>query len=183
MSVWVVNTSPLVFLGNLGRLELLRHEGRQVYIPRAVAEEIAEKPDAAAQAVQAACATWMQVRNVADETVVTLVQASLHKGEAEAIVLAAELHAERLVMDDQDARGFLTAVALLSLVPWEFYWLPSGEEPFPRYERRSTLSHLWDFGPIHDLSLPFYKVQGSSACSQHGHLCARSLAVETCCPF
>ena len=34
MSIWVVNTSPLVFLGNLSRLELLRHEGREVYIPR-----------------------------------------------------------------------------------------------------------------------------------------------------
>ena len=32
MSIWVVNTSPLVFLSNLGRLELLRHEGREVYI-------------------------------------------------------------------------------------------------------------------------------------------------------
>ena len=74
MSIWVVNTSPLVFLGNLGRLELLRHEGREVYIPRAVAEEIAEKPDAAAQAVQAVCATWIQVRNVTDQTAVTLVQ-------------------------------------------------------------------------------------------------------------
>jgi predicted nucleic acid-binding protein len=72
MSIWVVNTSPLVFLGNLGRLELLRREGREVYIPRAVAEEIAEKPDAAAQAVQAACAIWIQVRNVTDETAVTL---------------------------------------------------------------------------------------------------------------
>jgi predicted nucleic acid-binding protein len=39
----------------------------------------------------------MQVRNVTNETAVTLVQASLHKGEPEAIVLAAELHAERLV--------------------------------------------------------------------------------------
>ena len=61
MSIWVVNTSPLVFLGNLGRLELLRHEGREVYIPRTVAEEIAEKPDVATQAAQAACATsrWL----------------------------------------------------------------------------------------------------------------------------
>jgi hypothetical protein len=32
MSVWVVNTSPLVFLGSLGRLELLRGEGREVCI-------------------------------------------------------------------------------------------------------------------------------------------------------
>ena len=61
----------------------------------------------------------------------------------------------------------LTAVASQSLVPWEFYSLPSSEEPLPRYERRSTLLPLWDFGPIHDLSPPCYKVQGSSACSQH----------------
>jgi predicted nucleic acid-binding protein len=73
MSLWVVNPSPLVFLGILSRLELLRHQGREVYIPRAVAEEVAEKPDAAAQAVQAACATWIQVRNVTDQTAVTLV--------------------------------------------------------------------------------------------------------------
>jgi predicted nucleic acid-binding protein len=106
MSIRVVNTSPLVFLGNLGRLELLRHAGREVCIPRAVAEEIAEKPDAAAQAVQAACGTWMQVRHVTDQTAMTLVQAALHKGEAEAIVLAAELHAESLVLDDQDERRF-----------------------------------------------------------------------------
>jgi uncharacterized protein len=106
MSIWVVNTSPLVFLGNLGRLELLRHEGREVCIPRAVAEEIAEKPDAAAQAVQDACTVWMQVRQIADHTAVTLVQAALHTGEAEAIVLAIELQVERLVLDDQDARRF-----------------------------------------------------------------------------
>ena len=48
MSIWVVNTSPLVLLGYLGRLELLRYEGREVYTPQAVAEEIAENPDAAA---------------------------------------------------------------------------------------------------------------------------------------
>jgi len=112
MSVWVVNTSPLVFLGHLGRLELLRREGREVYIPRAVAEEVAEKPDAAAQAVQAARATWMQVRDVADRTAVDLVQAVLHKGEAEAIVLAIELQAERLVIDDQDARRFAARCGL-----------------------------------------------------------------------
>ena len=112
MSVWVVNTSPLVFLGHLGRLELLQREGGEICIPRAVAEEVAEKPDAAAQAVQAACAAWMQVRDVADRTAVSLVQATLHKGEAEAIVLATELQAERLVMDDLDARRFAARCGL-----------------------------------------------------------------------
>jgi predicted nucleic acid-binding protein len=111
MSVWVVNTSPLVFLGHLGRLELLWREGREVFIPRAVAEEVAEKPDAA-QAMRAACAAWMQVRDVTDRAMVNLVQASLHKGEAEAIVLATELRAEWLVMDDQDARRFANRCGL-----------------------------------------------------------------------
>ena len=56
-----MNTSPLVFLGNPGWLELLRHAGREVYIPREVTEEIAEKPNVAMQAAQAACATsrWL----------------------------------------------------------------------------------------------------------------------------
>ena len=89
--------------------------------------EIAEKPDAAAQAVQAACTTWMQIRNVTDQTAVTLVQAALHKGEAEVIVLAAELHAERLVLDDQDARRFADRCGL-KVILWEFYWLPNSEE-------------------------------------------------------
>ena len=55
MNLWVVNTSPLVFLGYLNRLEVLRGEGQEIVIPRAVAQEITEKPDAAAQAVQRAC--------------------------------------------------------------------------------------------------------------------------------
>jgi predicted nucleic acid-binding protein len=112
MSIWVVNTSPLVFLANLNRLELLRGEGREICIPRAVAEEVAEKPDAAAQAVQAACTTWLQIREVTDRTAAHLVQAALHTGEAEAIVLATELNAERLVIDDQDARRFATRCGL-----------------------------------------------------------------------
>ena len=115
MSRWVINTSPLIFLGSLGRLELLRQEGREVYIPRAVAEEVAEKPDTAAQAVQLACTTWMRIQDVADRTAVNFVQAVLHKGEAETIVLATELQAEWLVMDDQEARRFANRCGLRAI--------------------------------------------------------------------
>jgi predicted nucleic acid-binding protein len=106
MSARLGQTTPLVSLGQPRRPELPQHERREVYIPRAVVEEVAQKPDTAAQALHMACATWMQVRDVADRTRVNLVQATLHKGEADAIVLATELQAERLVMDDQDARRF-----------------------------------------------------------------------------
>jgi hypothetical protein len=40
-----------VFRGNLVRLDLLRHHGREVDIPLAAAEKIVEKPGTAAQAV------------------------------------------------------------------------------------------------------------------------------------
>ena len=115
MSVWVVNTSPLIFLSHLGRLELLRRQERAICIPRAVAEEVAEKPDVAVQAVQDACAAWMQIREVVDRTAVNVTQATLHQGEADVIVLAIELQAEMLVMDDQDARRFATRCGLKTI--------------------------------------------------------------------
>jgi predicted nucleic acid-binding protein len=115
MSRWVIDTSPLVFLGSLGRLELLRQEEREVYIPRAVAEEVAEKPDPATQAVQVACTTWLHLQDVVDRVAVNFVQAVLHKGEAEAIVLATELQAEWLVIDDQEARRFASRCGLKTI--------------------------------------------------------------------
>jgi predicted nucleic acid-binding protein len=162
MSIWLVKTSPLVFLGNLGRLDLLRHHEREVYILRAVAEENSEKPDAAAQAVQAAREISLPVWNATDQTAVTLVQAALHKGEAEAIVLATELHAERVVMDDQDARRFANRC---SLVIGTLRILLAAKQRGAIVSLRAEINALafWDFVPIHDLSLPCYKVQGSKA--------------------
>lgn len=106
MTLWVANTSPLVFLGHIGRLELLRRETREVCLPLAVLAEIREKRDAACRAVEEACKVWLAVREVKDRSAVEIIEADLHRGEAEAIVLARELRAERLVIDDQDARRF-----------------------------------------------------------------------------
>ena len=47
MTLWVVDTSPLVFLAKLGRLDLLRESADLVTVPRAVLTEVRAKPDAA----------------------------------------------------------------------------------------------------------------------------------------
>ena len=47
MTRWVVDTSPLVFLAKMGRLDLLRQSAELVTIPRAVLTEVHAKPDAA----------------------------------------------------------------------------------------------------------------------------------------
>lgn len=106
MTIWVVNTSPLIFLSHLGRLDILRSKGREVVIPRAVLSEVLAKGDHVSAAVQQASETWLKVKDVTDRIGLELIRADLHGGEAEAMMLAKELNAERLVIDDQDARRF-----------------------------------------------------------------------------
>lgn len=112
MTVWVVDTSPLIFLAKLGHLDLLREGADTVYIPRAVLEEVRAKPDAAAQSIERACQTWLSVRPVGDRQAVEIVQADLDLGEAEVIALAREVGADRVVMDDLDARRFARRLGL-----------------------------------------------------------------------
>jgi len=45
MSLWVTDSSPLIFLAKLNRLSLLRQEAEEVLAPPAVLGEIAEQDD------------------------------------------------------------------------------------------------------------------------------------------
>ena len=45
MSRWVVNTSPLIYLAHLDRLDLLRQGAEEILIPPAVLRELRAKPD------------------------------------------------------------------------------------------------------------------------------------------
>lgn len=49
MTVWVVDTSPLIFLNHLGRLDLFLAENREVFIPNAVFEEVLAGKDKTAE--------------------------------------------------------------------------------------------------------------------------------------
>jgi predicted nucleic acid-binding protein len=112
VTCWVVDTSPLIFLAKLGRLDLLRESADLVTLPRAVLAEVHAKPDAATYVIDHACRTWLSVRDVTHRRTVELVQADLDLGEAEVIALAHELGADRVVLDDLDARRFARRVGL-----------------------------------------------------------------------
>ncbi|MFZ5919219.1 MAG: DUF3368 domain-containing protein [Chloroflexota bacterium] len=112
MTIWVVDTSPLIFLSKLGYLDLLRKSADVVYVPRAVLDEIQIKPDDATQAIEEARRSWLSVQAVGNQSAVEILLADLDRGEAEAIVLAREIGADRLVMDDLDARRFARRVGL-----------------------------------------------------------------------
>jgi len=108
----VSNTSPLVYLSALGDFEFLRELFAHIVIPRAVHQEIAvggiNLP--VAGAVEAAMTSWLSVHDVTDMSEANRLQETgLHAGESGAIVLASELNAEVLLMDDSDGIRVATA--------------------------------------------------------------------------
>lgn len=113
----VSDTTPLRYLAVLGHLEFLPRLFGPVYCPKAVVNEcLHPRAPAALQAWVKSPPSWLMVAEV-DEVAADL-QESLDAGEAAAITLAANLHAELILIDEQEgrrcarARGFLTAGTL-----------------------------------------------------------------------
>jgi hypothetical protein len=110
--IWVVDTEPLIFLSKLDHPDLLRSAAETVCVSQAVIDEIQAKPDEAALAVDHACHSWLSVRQVGNQQAVEILLADLGRGEAETIVLAKELEANRVVIDDLDARRYARRIGL-----------------------------------------------------------------------
>jgi predicted nucleic acid-binding protein len=104
MSIWITNTSPLIFLARLNRLDLLQRSAEEIITPPAVLREIAEHQDESAQKVAEARQTWLLEREVQEGHLLRVLRTELGDGEAEAIALALEVGAARVVLDDLDAR-------------------------------------------------------------------------------
>ncbi len=118
--VVVSNTTPLIALAWLERLDLLPALFGSVYIPQAVRDEIHHNPEAIG-ATELSTASWLVVRPVANALAAALLQDQLDTGESEAIVLAHELHAGLLLMDERRGRrravqGGLTVTGTLGIL-------------------------------------------------------------------
>jgi hypothetical protein len=85
----VSNTSPISNLAYIGRLDLLRYQFAQVWMPSAVESELRRIPDAAARGAidKASHGGWLIVRPALEASLVSLLTVDLHQGEAEAIAL------------------------------------------------------------------------------------------------
>lgn len=112
MSLWVADASPLLFLAKIHRLAVLRDRAPQVLVPESVLAEVLAHGDAAASILRKAAETWLHVASVRDRRAVEIILAGLGPGEAEVIALARERAADRVVMDDLDARRFARRLGL-----------------------------------------------------------------------
>jgi uncharacterized protein len=112
MSRWVVDTGPLIFLAKLDRLDLLQRGADEILVPPTVLAEVRAQHDEATQKIEIASQSWLQIQAISDPSKVNLLLADLDTGEAEVIVLGQTLKADRLIMDDLDARRFAHRVGL-----------------------------------------------------------------------
>lgn len=99
----VSNSTPLIALAWLKRLDLLPMLFDTVYIPQAVDNEIQHNPNAVG-ASELKSASWLKITSVKDALAVSLLLDQLDAGESEAIVLARELQAGLLLMDERRGR-------------------------------------------------------------------------------
>jgi predicted nucleic acid-binding protein len=101
------NTSPISNLALIGRLDLLRIQFQEVWIPDAVQRELHLLPvsDGRASIQQAMDAGWLRRRSIANRALVAVLVTDLDQGEAEAIALATEISADVLLIDERDGRA------------------------------------------------------------------------------
>ncbi len=96
----LANTTPLIALANINRLELLHNLYGTIIVPQAVMDEIIREP--ARQRVRAS--SWIHVESIHNESQKELFRARLHAGEVEVIILAREQNADLVIMDDDAAK-------------------------------------------------------------------------------
>lgn len=96
----VTNSSCLIGLERIQRLELLSQVFTSIVIPETVQQEIGFR------------AAFLTVQAVQNQNLVTVLKTQVDDGEAEAIALAQEISAANLVLDDGKARKLAKQLGL-----------------------------------------------------------------------
>lgn len=107
----VADAGPLIHLSAIGRLDLIRRLSAHVLVPESVLHEVVSVGAGLPGAAEVEAATWLTVVAAArGDLVEALLGSGLHCGEAEAIAVAVEHHADWLLIDERQGR--LTAESM-----------------------------------------------------------------------
>jgi predicted nucleic acid-binding protein len=109
----VSNTTPLIGLASIECFQLLEQLFGAINIPQAVYDEAVVagcEEGGAKRQVQAA--TWIKIVPVKDSLAVDMMLGELDLGEAETIVLAREIGADWVLMDEKKGRRKLTQLGM-----------------------------------------------------------------------
>lgn len=110
MLVVVSNSTLLIGLARIGRLDVLREFFGTISIPQAVRDEVVARGTDRPGQREVYEAAWIVHQAVADRAVVEFLSVSLDDGESEAIALAKETRADLLLIDDRQGRRLAKGV-------------------------------------------------------------------------
>lgn len=110
----VSNSSCLIGLSRIKKLHLLNDLFGKIFIPQEVYKDVAVKgkDKSGAREVEKAKGIWIEVKDVKDKLGVQLLLTELDPGEAEAIVLAKELEANLVIIDEEKAANVAMVAGL-----------------------------------------------------------------------
>jgi uncharacterized protein len=100
----VCDSSILIGLAKIGKLDLLREIFSKISVPEEVICEVVKKGAGKAGSERIKDAHWIEIIPVKDKTQVDLLMISLDKGEAEVLALAKQLEANLILVDEEKAR-------------------------------------------------------------------------------
>jgi predicted nucleic acid-binding protein len=110
--VVVADSSCLIGLSKIGRLEILHDLFGAVLIPEKVYQEVVVSGKGRPGAEEVKNASWIETRAVQNQLAVKALQLHLGGGESEAISLAVECGADFLILDDLRARQIAEELGL-----------------------------------------------------------------------
>jgi predicted nucleic acid-binding protein len=113
-SLVVSDTSPVRALNHLGLLHILQDLFTTVLIPPAVRDELL-KPTRTCPVIDISRVPFLRVQAPHDAVRVSSFLAHLDPGEAEALVLALEVQAQVLLLDERKARRVAEGLGLTSI--------------------------------------------------------------------
>jgi predicted nucleic acid-binding protein len=103
----VSNSSPLIGLSAIGKLELLENLYQTIYVPEIVFREVAEEGENRPGAKEIRNAVWIKTYEVDKRQIEEVsLNAGLGQGESASLILAKRLNADLLIIDDLKARKF-----------------------------------------------------------------------------
>jgi len=103
--VVVSDTSPISGLYRIGHLHLLQLLYREVIIPNIVFEELLQLQEFGYDLMEVLVADWITIKSPSSTVQLEKLQQELDAGEAEAIALAGQLHADLLLIDEAKGRS------------------------------------------------------------------------------
>ncbi len=100
----VSDSTILIGLAKIGKLDLLKKIFSRVFIPEEVFKEVVERGKGKPGSKVINESVWIETKPVKDKIQVAFLLGSLEKGEAEVLVLARELKADLILLDEEKAR-------------------------------------------------------------------------------